>query len=411
MAAVDSTAVFRARASAIGLDPTVLEALKNESLDSFARFSFCCNFSPGGADDGPLLRTLKRLNGGVDPSEASTSTFRRLFYESFSLSASELREKLDRTDDSAPRKIPVPEKNSRLVALQSRLGSAIPLEAEREPSDSLVDLVHSQYEENRLQWVPWDKLSKRDAEVSGSKKLDVFKPDASGVLKVSKEAVPVGANVSTDILMRFALRRRAVAYDLCNLVRYEIMETWHEILVATKLRDQVEGFAPVSTEQLIRADKYLFEVLARLTRAGIVPLAGGVRPLDDLWKSKMESPEVQLYLMPRQASSSKRVDPPSGELSNSQKKKAKKEAALARAAGTPKGKGKGKDKGRGKGSSPTMPAALQGGVPKMPDGKSLCFGYNLGTCPTTGAQCAKGLHRCCKHQCYSEDHIYIECPS
>ena len=71
--------MFCARAAAIGLEPVVLEALEAERLDSFARFSFCFNFSPGALDDGPLLRTLKRLNGGAEPSEASASTFRRLF--------------------------------------------------------------------------------------------------------------------------------------------------------------------------------------------------------------------------------------------------------------------------------------------------------------------------------------------
>ena len=323
MATVDSSAVFCARAAAIGLEPAVLEQIKAERLDSFARFSFCCNFSPGALDDGPLLRTLKRLNGGSDPSEASTSTFRRLFYESFSLAASDLREKLDRTDDSAPRRIPVPEKNSRLTALQARLGSAVPLEAEREPSDSLVDLVHSQYEENRLQFIPWEKLGKRDAEVAGSKKIDVFKPDASGVLKVSKEAVAVGANVSTDMLMRFALQRRAVAYDLCNLVKYEIMESWHDMLIAVRLREPVSGFMTVSTDQILNADKYLHEVLARLTRSGIVPVAGGVRPLDELWKTKMESSDVQLYLMPRQSSSGNKrpTDDAGGEMSKTRRRK------------------------------------------------------------------------------------------
>ena len=47
MATVDSSAVFCARAAAIGLEPAVLEQIKAERLDSFARFSFCCNFSPG----------------------------------------------------------------------------------------------------------------------------------------------------------------------------------------------------------------------------------------------------------------------------------------------------------------------------------------------------------------------------
>ena len=140
-----------------------------------------------------------------------------------------------------------------------------------------------------------------------------------------------------------------------------------------------------------------------------------MRPLDDLWKQKMDAADVQLYLMPRQSSSAgkRAVDDPPGELSNNQKKKAKKAAALAAKGGSaPKGKGKGQGKEKGKVSmSPSMPAALFGGVAAMPDGSRLCFGYNLGTCPSSGAKCQKGLHKCCKNQCFIADHIFIECPN
>ena len=418
MSAVDSSAVFCARAIAVRLDQTVIDSLKAEGLDSFARFSFCCNYSPGKDDDSALLRTLKRLNGNVDPSEACTASFRRLFFESFSLSASELREKLDRTEDSAPRKIPTPERHHRLSALQQRLGAGILLESEREPADALVDLCHAQYEENRLQWVSWDRCGKRDSEVSGGKKISVFKPDSAGNIKLLKEQEEQHADVGSDLLMRLALQRRSVAYDLANLVQYEIMEAWHDLLIEHKLRDPPPGYTRVTIEQLHIADKYLFEVLARATRAGITPSLLGVKPLDSLFPAKMMGADVQLYLMPRMISSVPKVpkvtptlpaDPV--KLSQNQKRKLRlREKAAADAAGRPKGKGKGKGKQATAGHS-SMPAALQGGVSKNDRGKALCYGYNLGTCTVTGAFCPKGLHQCCKPGCFDESHIYIECPN
>ena len=52
-----------------------------------------------------------------------------------------------------------------------------------------------------------------------------------------------------------------------------------------------------------------------------------------------------------------------------------------------------------------MPAVLRGGVPANSDGKSVCFGYNLGTCKSDG-DCPKGLYICCHPKCFQK-HTYV----
>eukprot|EP00435_Cladocopium_sp_Y103_P014805 s2689_g3.t1 len=52
-----------------------------------------------------------------------------------------------------------------------------------------------------------------------------------------------------------------------------------------------------------------------------------------------------------------------------------------------------------------MPVQLRGGVPIDSDGKSICYGYNLGTCHDKA--CKRGRHICCKPGCFSPNHNFL----
>ena len=158
--AVDSEATFCARALQVGLAETFVESLKTNSLATFSKLAFCCNFAPGQPDEAPLKAVLELVNGG--PANPSlSSSFRRIFTESYTLAASELRGRL--SEDQVPKKLHNSERNARFKKLQTRLGSAFKMEAEREPSDALVDACCAQHDDDRLQWIAWESLTKRDS--------------------------------------------------------------------------------------------------------------------------------------------------------------------------------------------------------------------------------------------------------
>jgi hypothetical protein len=46
-----------------------------------------------------------------------------------------------------------------------------------------------------------------------------------------------------------------------------------------------------------------------------------------------------------------------------------------------------------------VPKALRGLCRKDPQGRRICFGFNLGTCPSTD-DCDRGLHKCCRPMCF-----------
>jgi hypothetical protein len=46
-----------------------------------------------------------------------------------------------------------------------------------------------------------------------------------------------------------------------------------------------------------------------------------------------------------------------------------------------------------------MPKDLRGLCSQDPQGRRICYGFNLGTCPSTG-DCDNRLHKCCKPLCF-----------
>ena len=58
-----------------------------------------------------------------------------------------------------------------------------------------------------------------------------------------------------------------------------------------------------------------------------------------------------------------------------------------------------------------MPDALRGGVNRLPDGRAICFGFNLGDCTKAapGGTCNRGVHACCSIGC-GGSHPRSQCP-
>ena len=392
MATIDSQAVFMNRAGTLGVPDADMKLLDRSNLASFARFAFSCTYQPGSPDDSALKVLLESTLGAAQDA-GKMSVYRRLFYESFTLAAAELRSRLDRSEDQGPRKLPVPERSARLSEQKKRLTGLV-LEGELEPSDSLIDFVYSLYEENRLQYVQWDRCSKKDAEVAGHKRILELKQDANGVLKINSEEEKLKANVSSDIRIRYALQRRSLSFDQVTIATYKVMEKWHDCMFRHRMREALPGYGQVTLQQLEAADKALFQGVSRACRDGIVPKSDGTKPMDEAIEKAMESADVQFHLLPHLATKDK-------------DKKADDDDKIKKVEKVKKNKwDKNTEKGGGKRFP--MPAGLHGGVPKNDEGDNLCFDFNLGICATQADSCPKGKHQCCRPKCFRK-HAFIKC--
>ena len=141
---LDSAAVFEARALEIGFSPSEIAAIKSKGWNAFGRFAFAVNYVPGhSVDEKPILGLAAAITG-TDPDsvpEDRMPLVRRLFFESYSMTSADMRQRTERRDDDPPRRLANAERSTRYEAQVRRLSPALTLTGELEPSEALIDIV------------------------------------------------------------------------------------------------------------------------------------------------------------------------------------------------------------------------------------------------------------------------------
>ena len=418
-AGVESFEVFEARATQFGISQAVVQQMKDAGLATIGSFAWCCGFQPGGADESPFVEAMTKLLGAA-PDMGLMSKLRRLFYECHTTCLMDMRARLERTDEDTPRKLQLPERVARLDQLRNRY-PGLTIEGELEFSYALLDRVIDQYEKNEVRYINLSDCTRRSQELDGEKvdhrlKVDIRKADGS--LKITEEHVTIHAPLATDLEIRNALVRRALAYDAGNLITFTTMERWINKLFRILQEPPIEYHSRVNMAQIIRADKRLWAKLAEATRANIVPQPGQPKPLDQAVVRLMDDMEVTFLLLQMPAAQNK-----SNASSSNQAFVDHDEAQKSRDRGQPyqahkKGKGKGKAGKSGKNSDKPK-TSLHGSSFKLADGRPCCIFYNSPTgCndknTKVGKRCSRGFHLCGriladKTVC-SGDHPLHQCP-
>lgn len=383
------------------MSAALITALTVATFTTMGRFAYSCSFVPGAADDAPLIAMITDVCGGGQ-TPGVVALFRRLFFESFTSVQGDLKLKLERTEDTPARRLAVPERSARYDTQQRKLAGLV-LRGELECSDSLVDEAIAQADNNQLRFIRWERCLKREAEVEGIKRDSTFLPNAQGFLKASSVEVFPDADTSTELLLRYALTRRGLAYDQANLIEYSNHELWITKMFTIRLRDAPPNHQRVTLGQLLAADKAFFVRLAEQTRGGIVSTLAGVRPLDAIFAATMCEQEIVQLMMPLAAGSAvsaKRQvfveDGSDGPVVKKQKGKGKGDNKNRKGRGDA---GKGKSKG-----APPLPQGLEGSS-RTSDGSHICFGYNFGKCTSAKNGCNRGKHVCTK--CFGS-HPFVE---
>ncbi|CAE7453070.1 SLC24A2 [Symbiodinium sp. CCMP2456] len=108
----ESEPVFAARCLKVGLAEADITKLKAQGITTLAKVAFCCSYTPGSGDDAELIRALKDALA-VEPDLGQKSAFRRLYHEAFSVTTAEMKALVEQTDETAPRRLSVPERAER----------------------------------------------------------------------------------------------------------------------------------------------------------------------------------------------------------------------------------------------------------------------------------------------------------
>ena len=426
---VESKPVFKARAAQIGISDLLVTALDNANICSFGAFAFSCAFQPGGSDETQFVNLVKKVIGR-DPSIGELALLRRLFFEAHAVCLQDMRNRVDKSSDAAPTKILAAERAARYEDQVRRL-VGFEISGPLEPSHTLIDAVFSMAEANELRYLAIYKLTSREQEMSGENEDEELKEYTirirKGDLALREKDLTVRADLTSDLRVRFALQRRALAFDQACLISWEVHDKWISSLFYRMAELPLKGYLPVSLEQCLRADKKLFVKMSEACRSGIVGQPGQPRPLDEAMKKYGDHNDV-LYLLaptmlptiPETSSSSwtNRSSPYESKGSSKEGKgkgggKGQGKGAWPYRGGKGHGQGKGKGgKGKGKGKGGSTFGPPPGCATRTPNGENICFGFNCpGGCGNhsvePGQWCSRGLHVC--GRCFQRHGIY-DCP-
>jgi hypothetical protein len=390
MAAIESEAAFFSRAKTIGLSEAVIQAFKDKDIRNFGTYAFCCPYVPGSPDEGPFKAVLSDMLGR-DPTLGEAAALRRLYYESHALSLADMKTRVERGETDEPKSLPAPEREVRLQEQRQRLPGVLITPA-TQPSNALVDRCCQQLEDQMIRYIPLNKCSSREHELSGVEKERSIILDSSGNLKVHQKDKETTILVSTDLQVKDAMLRRALAYDQAGLISHESLHKWIQLLFESMARPSPPGYAPISLDQILQADKELFKHLSEETAAKVSPaIGGGAKPADTAITRLMYSPQIAFFLLPlpkHTYSNAKSQD--NSDSNRTDKKRDWK--------GRNKGKGGKKGDSKGGKSSNSIP---DGCVTKW-EGKPICFPFNRNVCNKAkpGKRCSYGFHVCWKSNCF-----------
>ena len=412
---LDSSAVFESRAEQIGVNAAELERLRTLNINTFGKFAFAANYTPGQADETPLI-TLISLVCNADPAPPDRIPLvRRLFYESYTMANADLRSRIEQRDGDPPKKLAQAERSSRYVDQVARL-TGLDLTGELEPSHALVDLVFQMVEENQVKYIRWEQCTKRDQELMGIKVDPTWKPDSQGIIRQIKVEAEIKADTSSDLRLRYALQRRSLAIDQTRMCSYDKLEKWSNVLLEAYSKTPISGYQRVSIEQIQLADLELWKYIIKETRGGVRPSATRV-PVEEALERGIVLPEIRLHLQPLPSGTKRKADndddaskavvPKSKAAGEAEKLQRTIENLKGQVRNMQKGRGKGKSGGRKGGAASNsyanrsmmrMPVGLIGQKAMTKSGEPICFSYNLKGCKGAhaGGKCDKGKHVCTK---------------
>ncbi|CAE7242070.1 unnamed protein product [Symbiodinium sp. CCMP2592] len=389
----DSRSVFDARVDACGLPREDAVKVK-AAVGSLRQLAFISSFTPGQADEAPLMAALKSMLSR-EAELAVQASFRALYHEAYAIVTSEMRQKIEKSEEPTARRLTQPERAERHEKQVAKLVGVL-IKGPSEPSEALVDKAVSAYEQNELRYISWESCTSREQEVASERKKDTrFTIDEhSGKLKVENKEAEDKASTASEVHVLQALQRRSLALDQANLVEYTLMQQWSDRLLRARMDDPPPQYSRPSWGQLVAADKKLFSELRDLTRDGVQSSSGGVRPLDKHLPAVMMSYDVVCLLQPMPQSASGRSTEDSG----------KERPAPYTPKGPRKGAGKGKE-GKGKGRMPAQLIAW-GCTSSTKKGNPYCYGFQLGNCANavTNNACVRGLHACAIPKCGQHGH-------
>ena len=399
--ALDSEASFRSRCLTCGLPENVVQEMNQGGITTFAGLAFCTpHQANAGIDDAALMN---HVNGLLSQTLSPTAVagLRRVAFEAQALALQDLKSKLENSGETEARILPLQEKMARLTRQKERLVGVV-LTPHNTPSHALIDKACAQLEEGALQWIHPNKCTSRHSEALAEKPKASLSFDARGSIKVSSAAIDKECDTSSAHLLRVALQRRALAYDVANLFRYDIMERWHQSLFDRLHHEPPPGYLAPSLHQLVAADKALWLLVSEGTHAKLAemdPDNATLRLCESHMNWYADHPDVLFHIMPLKSGGGS-----GGGAANADATQPNRKRGGRRGNQGSSQKAVHQDSGKKEDAPAYTPIVVPDDCEIMfNNGKPICKKFNAGRCKVKtakGGRCSNGFHVCWKKGCH-----------
>ena len=118
---LDSAAVFTARLLGVQVPQAIVDRLVAAGIDTLARLAFSSSSQPGSGDDQDLQTVLAAALNPDRLTPGLLASLRRVWFEAHAALVADVRQRVDRTDEAAPKRVPVQERAERQRAQSTRL--------------------------------------------------------------------------------------------------------------------------------------------------------------------------------------------------------------------------------------------------------------------------------------------------
>ena len=367
----------------MGLSDTAVRALRRHGLATLGKVAHAISMPGQPPSDETISSWMQQNMAGSTLGDQSA--LRRLIWEGGALATADLRDQLSNPDAATNRKVPEAERTRRMDALKASLPGLL-LEGTLEPSHHLLDRAAALEKENVFRYLGPEMCTSRSWEVTHSKPERKFLELDAGKISLSSHSSVPDNPPHSALQLQECLLRRGVAFVFAQVCSYSPYQRYVSQLFQHLARDPPPGHARCSVTQIARADRMVFE---KIIERGVKPKRdpSGDYPLDDALLPALECYEVSMCLLPLVVSSltkkpGKREAPPKGQ---------------GRSSGPAKFQ-KGSGKGKGRVHGPPVPKAIVdlGGKASAPDGRAICFNFNLDGCARPECKRAHVCARCFK---------------
>ena len=277
-----STAVFLEHAKECGLIYAERNQIEKRKWNTISTFAFTITPGTDGAAAHGMVDKVTSLIIQSTDEEAMferAPLVRKLWTDCYQLASVQFRSANERRDSDPPVKLGAQELVARVKSQKNRMPD-LTWDRNISVGPAFLDKVIDMLERNKLKWLPCGECTSSEQEADGIKVDPTWRIDEHGAFKCIHHADAASADTEDLLDLRYTLQRRALAFDLARICRYELLEQWNTRLFAALKRKPYEGQGKVTVEQIHTADRALFRWMREQTECGGLRADAGTRPFE-----------------------------------------------------------------------------------------------------------------------------------